>query len=187
MTAGTEAGLRMAIADPPYLGRARRWYGENGRGSGGGLHRADEHPEASNWDDPDSHRALIGWLLGNYDAWAVALHPDSLPLYLAAAPVGVQVMVWHKRNAVPSGARVRNCWEPVLVWTPRRARGTGLAVNDVLEAPAPGGGFAGAKPAAWTRWVLDALGYDVERGDTVADLFGGSGAVAGEVAQGVLL
>lgn len=176
----------MAIADPPYLGRAARWYGENGRGSGGGLHRADEHEDAAAWDDPDRHLELLGYLRDNFTAWAVALSPSSLPLYLGEVPEA-RVMVWHKRNAVPSGARVRGCWEPVLIWTPRRAYGTGLSVNDVLEAPAPGGGFAGAKPAAWTRWVLDALGYDVERGDTVADLFGGSGAVASEVAQGVLL
>jgi hypothetical protein len=44
----------------------------------------------------------------------------------------------------------------------------------------------GAKPRAWTRWVLDMLGYDPES-DTVDDLFPGSGAVSNELAQGVLL
>jgi hypothetical protein len=43
-------------------------------------------------------------------------------------------------------------------------------------------GFVGAKPPAWTRWVLDALGYDPER-DEVVDLFNGSGAVAGALAE----
>ena len=38
-------------------------------------------------------------------------------------------------------------------------------------------GFAGSKPAAWTLWVLDALGYD-PHADTVDDLFPGSGAVS---------
>jgi hypothetical protein len=55
----------------------------------------------------------------------------------------------------------------------------------VLEANV-GRGFAGAKPRAWTRWVLDMLGYDPDE-DTVDDLFHGSGAVAAEIAQGVLL
>lgn len=179
-------GLLMGIADPPYLGRAARWYGVGGRGSGGGAHRADEHADAAEWDNPAKHHELIDRLMDEYGAWAVALHSSSLPLYLNRVPETAHVMVWHKRNAVPSGARVRNCWEPVIVWTPRRARGTGQSVNDVLDAPAPVGGFAGAKPPAWTRWVLDALGFDHER-DVLADLFHGSGAVAGEAAQGVLL
>ncbi|WPM94395.1 hypothetical protein VG1_CDS0071 [Arthrobacter phage Cupello] len=174
----------MAIADPPYLGRASRWYGPGGRGSGGGQHRADEHEGAAEWDNPRRHLELLRELQRDYHAWAVALAPDSLPLYLSAVPFA-RVLVWHKRNAVPSGARVRGCWEPVLVWTPRRAYGSGLPVNDVLDAPAPGGGFAGAKPAAWTRWVLEAMGY-TPGFDSVADLFGGSGRVAEELAQGVL-
>jgi hypothetical protein len=39
---------------------------------------------------------------------------------------------------------------------------------------------------AWTRWILDALGYDAEV-DTVDDLFPGTGAVTAAVSQGVLL
>jgi hypothetical protein len=44
----------------------------------------------------------------------------------------------------------------------------------------------GAKPQAWTRWVLDMLGYNPET-DTVDDLFPGSGAIQKELNQGVLL
>lgn len=180
-----EQRLQMAIADPPYLGSAARWYGVGGRGSGRGTHRADEHPDAGRWDKPAAHLELVAHLMEQFDAWAVALSPSSLPLYLSTVPESARMMVWHKRNSVPSGARLRGCWEPVLVWTPRRAYGSGLPVNDVLDAPAPGGGFAGAKPAAWTRWVLDAMGYD-EAVDTVTDLFAGSGRVAAEAAQGIL-
>jgi hypothetical protein len=57
-------------------------------------------------------------------------------------------------------------------------------VSDVLTAN-PAGGFVGAKPPAWTHWVLDALGYDAAA-DTVADLFPGSGGVARAIAQGRL-
>lgn len=46
--------------------------------------------------------------------------------------------------------------------------------------------LAGAKPAAWTRWVLDCLDYDPEV-DELHDLFPGSGMVAAAAAQGVLL
>lgn len=47
-------------------------------------------------------------------------------------------------------------------------------------------GFPGAKPAAWTRWVLDALGYDPET-DELVDLFPGSGSITAAATQGVLL
>jgi hypothetical protein len=89
----------------------------------------------------------------------------------------------------PGGARVITVWEPVLVFIPpaRRGRGRGAPyVYDTLTVPSPRKGFIGAKPPQWTRWVLDMLGYDPET-DTVDDLFAGSGAVAAEIAQGVLL
>lgn len=180
---------RLAIADPPYLGRAQRWYGEGGRGHGGGRGRADEHPDARAWDQPAEHRALVARLADEFDGWAIAATPESLPLYLAAAPPDVRVLVWHRRNAVPSGARVAARWEPVVAYVPPacRAHGTGLPVSDVLDEPIRKQGFAGAKPPAWTRWVLDVLGYDAAAGDTVHDVFPGSGAVARELGAAVLL
>lgn len=176
--------VKMAIADPPYLGRAVRWYGPGGRGAGGGRGRADEHAGAAEWDNPDRHRDLVRELRAGYDAWAIAAAPDSLGLYLAEAP-DARVLIWHRRNAPPSGARVRSCWEPVIMSTPARAYGSGVPGSDVLDLPGVRAGFAGAKPAGWTRWVLDCLGYDAER-DTVTDLFAGSGAVTAELLQGVL-
>lgn len=172
--------MRLCIADPPYLGRADRWYGL-GRGSGGGRHRADSHPDAARWDDPATHVQLMTDLARDFDGWAVAAAPDSLPVYLAAVP-DVRVMVWHRRNAPPSGSRIRACWEPVLVHVPDSRRGRGWqAISDVLDEPGTRGGFAGAKPPRWTRWVLDALGYDPQE-DELVDMFKGSGAVAGAAA-----
>lgn len=176
--------MRLAIADPPYLGRAARWYGPAGRGSGGGRHRADEHDGAAEWDDPARHTALVAQLRAGYDAWAIAAGPASLPVYLAAAP-DARVMIWHRRNAPPAGSRLRPCWEAVLVCTPRKAYGTGPPVDDVLDRAGQRAGFAGSKPAGWTRWVLDALGYDPDT-DTVTDLFAGSGSVAAALRQDVL-
>lgn len=173
--------MRLAIADPPYLGRADRWYG-TGRGSGGGRHRADTHPDAAAWDDPDTHRALVADLVDKYDGWALAASASSLPAILPACPPGARVMVWVVTNSVPSGSRLAGRWEPVIVQLPagRVAHGTGLSVSDVLTVAAPRGGFAGTKPDAWTHWVLDALGY--RDGDTVDDLFHGSGAVTAATA-----
>ncbi|GII98370.1 hypothetical protein CLV28_0695 [Sediminihabitans luteus] len=178
--------MRLAIADPPYLGRAHRWYGVGGRGHGGGRGRADEHDGARAWDTPARHQQLVTDLTAGFDGWAIALPPSSLPTYLAVAPPAARVMVWHRTNAVPSGQRVRAAWEAVLVLTPesRRAHGTGLPLDDVLTAPCPRTGFTGAKPAVWTRWVLDALGHQSD--DDVVDLFAGSGAVTAALNQGVL-
>lgn len=56
----------------------------------------------------------------------------------------------------------------------RRYYGDGTRAQG--ERPADFHPAAGAKPAGWTHWVLDALGY--EPGDSVTDLFPGSGAVS---------
>lgn len=174
--------MRLVIADPPYLGRSRRWYGE-GRGHSAGRGRADQHPEASRWDDPAAHVELVEQLHAEADGWAIASAPDSLPLYLAHAPADVRVGVWVRGNAVPSGSRVRSLWEPVLVRVPdgRSAHGTAAGADDVLTAGVPAGRFAGAKPHVWTHWVLGMLGYDPDA-DQVVDAFPGSGAVAYAVA-----
>lgn len=178
--------MRLAIADPPYLGRANRWYG-TGRGSSGGRHVADHHPEAHLWDHAETHRDLVRRLQDEFDGWAIASAPDSLGVYLSVVGIaGCRVMVWHRRNAPPSGSRLASMWEPVIVCLPpgRSAIGSGLYVSDVLDAPAPRHNFAGSKPAAWTRWVLDALGYRPGE-DELFDIFNGSGAVAA-AADGML-
>ena len=183
--------MRLCIADPPYLGRARRWYGD-GRGHGGGQGKADEHPQAGEWDKPSTHVALVERLNTEFDAWAVAMSVHSIGVYASTVDVGSETGyrfgAWVNRRVTPSGSRIGTSWEPVLFYVPRERRkwGSGPTVNDHVIASAGGQGFVGAKPRAWTRWVLDVLGYDADQ-DTVEDLFHGSGSVAREVAQGVLL
>jgi len=183
--------VRLAIADPPYLGRADRYYGD-----GGGISRgrgvADRHPEAAEWDNPERHRQLVRDLHADFDAWAIAMSPHSLGVYLHGLELGsrtpYRVGAWIKPNfGVPSGSRIHTAWEPVLFYLPkeRRTRHSGPTVPDFVAANAPNLGFMGAKPRAWTRWVLDVLGATDD--DTVVDVFPGSGSVAAELAQGVLL
>ena len=64
--------MRLAIADPPYLGRADLWYGA-GRGHRGGVGRAAAHEAASEWDDPATHRRLVARLEAEYDGWDAML------------------------------------------------------------------------------------------------------------------
>ncbi len=186
--------MRLAIADPPYLGRADRWYGD-GRGSGrsrsaGGyrardMHKPDHHPDARAWDDPAAHVALIRELDDEYDGWAVAGHASTTGLLVATMP-DAHLAIWGRPNAVPGGARVVNSWEPVLVRVPpaRRNRTSGARVRDLLVASVRQQGFVGSKPPEWTRWVLEMLGYDPAE-DELVDVFAGSGAVL-RAADGML-
>lgn len=193
--------MKLCIADPPYLGRAADWYGDgmhptrlgkNAGGTGiGGPRPADHHPDAARWDDLETHRALLTKLMKDYDGWVVAMAHDNLRDYLPMIPrtYPIRICIWNKTQQMPSGARILNSYEPVLVHIPegrRASNGQTIFLKDCVTIPRPNIGFAGAKPGAWTRWVLDLMGYDPEL-DTVDDLFEGSGSVQKELAQGVLL
>jgi hypothetical protein len=189
--------MRLAIADPPYLGRAALFYGagkDNMNANTGArinpVNKADNHPDAAIWDDPAAHRALVERLVGEFDGWAVAMAPDNLAHYLQWTPPAARVAVWHDPQVMPTGRHPRRRWEPVVIYVPEgRRRTLDLAgrplVGDVLTvAHSAGGGrsFAGRKPAEWTRWVLSMLGWDATA-DEVVDLFPGSGAVAAVLDQ----
>ena len=177
--------MRLAIADPPYppfigaggrKNRASRWYGEGQRSATD--RPSDRHPDAASWDDPATHRALLDRLLADFDGWAIATSVDGLAAY-GALPAACRVMAWVKPNAQPGSHRLRSTWEPVIVYPAkgRRSNRNGIgSLDDVLIEPAPRRGFIGAKPDAWTRWVLSALLHDPSV-DEVVDLFPGSGAV----------
>lgn len=203
--------MRLCIADPPYLGYASMWYGSedvSGVDLAGNVavdgrrrpqagssakstiappRKADVHPDAHLWDEPQRHAEMVARLERDYDGWAIAMNPPNLADYLRWVTVDVRVAVWVKPNAMPTNSRPIRSWEPVLIHVPKgRRRANGRPpFRDYLIANTGAGGFAGAKPHTWTRWVLDMLGYDPET-DTVDDLFHGSGAVAAEIAQGVL-
>jgi hypothetical protein len=176
--------MRLAIADPPYppmLGaggrknRASRWYGNAQRSTTDRA--ADRHDDAAEWDDPLRHRLLLEHLVGHYDGWAIATSPDGVAAY-GLLPAAARVMCWVKPNAMPGAHRLRSSWEAVIVLVPegrRSNRGGRGQISDVLVAPVRRLGFKGAKPDEWTWWVLEALGY--ADGDTLDDLFPGSGAV----------
>jgi hypothetical protein len=178
--------MKLCIADPPYLGRARRWYGPGGCGDGGGRNQADNHPEAHLWDKPETHQNLVKQLEDNYDGWAIAMSVHSLSTYLDVIETdsrnGIRVCVWNKPSAITSGNRITNHWEPVIVRVPKDRRGwqDGERMKDVLTCLPPRVNFRGAKPLEWTRWVLDLMGY--RDGDEVFDMFHGSGSVTKAIA-----
>jgi hypothetical protein len=194
--------MKLCIADPPYLGRAAVWYGEGmhisrrGKNHGGtskisGPNPADNHPDAHLWDNIQKHVEMVDMLINNYDGWAIAMAHDNLRDYMPLIPrsIPIRIGIWTKTQTMPSGARVVNNYEPVIVRIPegrRASNGQVIFPRDSVTIKRLNNGFAGAKPPAWTRWVLDMLGYEDEV-DVVNDLFQGSGSVINEIRQGVLL
>ena len=158
--------LRMAYADPPYLGCGTKHYGAL-------------HDQAAEYDDPLSHQRLIQRLCDEFDSWALSLHEPSLRQVLVMCPTDVRVGVWCK----PFAAFKKNVtrawtWEPVIFrFHADRARSVENDTwRDHLAEPiAMRKGFPGAKPARFCYWLFE--GLNIQPQDEFCDLFPGSGAV----------
>lgn len=171
--------IRFAYADPPYPGKARKYYGG--------------HPDFGGEVD---HAALIAQLERDFDAWALSTDQASLReiLPLCPAPIrrgsvggGVRhqfrVLAWCKPQAqYPSRGGPFYGWEPVILRGGRRdapSTRDWLAVSSEarLRSHEPTW-VRGAKPAAFTRWLIECAGLRPD--DEFHDLFPGSGAVSAE-------
>lgn len=156
-------GLRLAIADPPYLGGALRWHGNLPPPAGPAT-------SLEAWNNRTLHEMLVANLEARYDGWLVAASAASVPVYQTFLPQDVRMCVWVKGNALPTASRITNLWEAAFLRLPdeRSAHGSGTAVGDVLTA-GENHQEPGCKPRAWVRWALDLLGY--RPGDQVDDVF----------------
>jgi hypothetical protein len=172
--------VKFAYADPPYLGCGKLY---------------PEHPEAKIWDDPETHRALIGRLQLDYpDGWAMSASSPNLHTILPMCPPSVRIAAWVKPFcAFKKGVRPAYAWEPVIFTGGRNKnhppppKGGGQTTpKDYVAVPITiKRGLTGAKPPQFCRWVLDLLGYDSER-DTLDDLFPGTGVMTQVMRQGTL-
>lgn len=159
-------GRRIAYADPPYPGQAHRYAG--GR---------------------EVNLPLLVAYLREFDAWALSTSASALRDVWNLCPEA-RCAAWAKTNAINGWSRVRWSWEPVLFATDRRGLAPGdrstvwdalVARPDCRPGTNPGGwkevpGFGGgAKPSAFTHWIIDLL--DVDDDDEFVDIFPGSGAV----------
>jgi hypothetical protein len=180
--------MKLAIADPPYLGRASTWYGSSIRKSQlgalyGGTAKinykpADYHPDAHKWDNIETHKELIQNLESNYDGFALCMAHDNLQDLLPLFKSKVKICIWYKWT-LPSRSVISNNYEPVIIRVPKSRKGArkGFTTPDVLMYQKRDGlGFAGRKPAAFTHWLLSLMQY--QENDEVHDLFNGSGAVS---------
>lgn len=147
---------RLAYADPPYPGRAWRYYGR----------------EATYAGEVD-HAALIARLGAQYDGWALSTAEDALRRLLPLCPERAFIAPWVKPiGASPNTSGRHNTWEPVIV-VPARALKPGVR-DWLLAQPARGGGtLPGRKPLAFAEWVFRLLGAC--RGDSLDDLYPGTG------------
>ncbi len=159
------APLRLAYADPPYPGLARRYYAH--------------HPDYGGEVD---HRELLS-RLQHYDGWALSTSSTALPSLIVIAhelDLDVRVASWH-RGARPGRTRgPRRAWEPVLYSGGRREvseqwTDDALAYHARPRLTDPQR-VVGAKPAAVIYWILGLLG--ARPGDELDDLYPGSGGVA---------
>ena len=157
--------MKFAYADPPYLGCAKKHYG-------------DRHNEAGIYDTLEGHKALIDRLITEYpDGWVLSCTSGNLKDILPLCPAGARIGAWVKPFAsFKANVNPAYAWEPVI-WIGGRKRGRDrdttrdwVAANITLRRGCPG-----AKPVDFCFWIFDLLG--MEPGDEFHDLFPGSGAV----------
>jgi hypothetical protein len=152
--------LRLAYADPPYPGKA--W-----------LYR--DHPDYRGEVD---HAALLAQLAG-YDGRALSTSAEALPEVLALCPPGARVAAWHRGERPTRSRWPLHAWEPVIYCGGRQLDTGARRADSIVCGVGPlgtlPGRVIGAKPAAVCRWIFRLLGAGP--GDTLDDLFPGSGAV----------
>jgi hypothetical protein len=157
--------LRLAYADPPYPGLARRYY--------------RDHPDYAGEVD---HDALLARLQA-FDGWALSTSSRALPQILAlcvARGLPVRVAAWFRGVRPTASAWPLPAWEPVVYVGGRRLVSRDVAHDALIRHARPRltdpGRVVGAKPAAFCFWLFGLMG--ARPGDLLVDLFPGSGGVA---------
>ena len=156
--------MKIAYADPPYIGCAHLYRG---------------HPDYAGEVD---HAALIERLEHDYDGWI--LHAAATPESVAVlAPLvretGARWMAWVKGFAAfKRNVPVAYAWEPVIVKPAcKPVVSKRLVLRDWIECPITlRRGLTGAKPEAVCHWCFETVAARPD--DTLDDLLPGTGAVA---------
>ena len=177
---GNELAMRFAYADPPYPGKARKYYRDH----------ADYGGEVD-------HRELIERLEAEFpDGWALSTSAGALQEILPMCPKprsrgaagggcgeSLRLLAWCKPVAQQGMGGPRYGWEPVILRGGRRERAFGNPRDWLVCSPdlytfraRPAGHVTGAKPPPFLTWLFGCLG--ARPGDELIDLYPGSGAVA---------
>lgn len=179
--------MKFAYADPPYPGKARKYYGD--------------HPDFAGEVD---HAELIERLEDEFpEGWALSTSQDALRVVLALCPAPiprgaagggvrhqVRVGAYCKTSSIPPSRGPAPAaaygWEPVIFRggrlpspdSPRPRDWLSTAIDGYTFRGRPEKHVTGAKPPAFCRWLFECLG--AEPGDEFVDLFPGSGGVLRE-------
>lgn len=147
--------MRIAYADPPYMGQGFRY------------------PEKQEVDHVDLIHQLEG-----FDAWALSCSTPSLRYLLPLCSTRARVAAWVKPFcAFKKGVNPAYAWEAVIfIPTGRKGRGHVKTVRDWVSANITlQKGLVGAKPPEFCGWLFELLGMKPE--DIFYDLFPGTGIV----------
>lgn len=158
--------MRVAYADPPYLGCS------------------SYYPERQEVD----HYGLIEDLMWNYDNWALSCSSPSLGYllrnhYLVDDTGGsngmVRIAAWVKPFAVfKPNVNPAYAWEPVIfrIKQQRRTRQDPTIRDWVSANITMGKGLVGAKPPEFCFWLFELLQVNLD--DEFFDLYPGTGIVS---------
>ena len=163
--------MRVAYADPPYLGQSSKHYAA--------------HPDFAGEVD---YAALVARLVAEFPAgWALSCSSPSLRDLLPLCPRSARVAVWVKPfHAFKRNVRPAYAWEPLIftggrnppaVAHPPPAKGARATTpRDWVSASITlRRGLVGAKPESFCFWLFDLLGLVAS--DELVDLFPGTGGV----------
>jgi hypothetical protein len=92
--------MKVAYADPPYIGQAKKHYGKH-----------------HHYQGEVDHKDLIERLNTEFpDGWALSLSCQSLQYVLSLCPSDVRVLAWVKKyHGFLAGIRIQYGWEPVIL------------------------------------------------------------------------
>lgn len=160
--------MRFAYADPPYIGQAKKHYSDD--------------PQAAEVD----HDLLIAQLERKYDGWALSLSAPSLGIVLALCgehglyleDQTIRLGMWAKPFcSFKKGIGQAYAFEPVIFRNIRKRTRNQPTVRDYVSTPITlKRGVHGAKPEAFCFWLFEFA--NLQPGDTLIDLYPGSGAVS---------
>lgn len=151
--------MRIAYADPPYPGCAKRY---------------KDQPDYAGEVD---HKSLVE-SLATYDGWVLHTSSTALPYVLRLCPPAARIMAWVKPFAAfKRNVSVAYAWEPVIVQAARKpvVRGRVVMRDWFSHSITLKKGLCGAKPPALIEWAFEMVGADPS--DDLADLFPGTGIV----------
>ena len=134
--------MRVAYADPPYIGKAKKHY------------NAD--PNCAEVD----HMELVRSLCSDFDSWALSCNSTTLQEILSYTPPGVRIGAWVKPFCTfKPGVNPAYAWEPVILWNGRKRGRERTTTRDwIIENASINKGLVGAKPAAFCFWLFEYMG-----------------------------